>query len=268
MRAGRGRTWVGSSPLARGLRLAVGLVRQPPGIIPARAGFTIGLRPVPGQGGDHPRSRGVYPEPASPPTNPTGSSPLARGLQDFLSPLASGRRIIPARAGFTGYPAHIYRQHRDHPRSRGVYPAPVLEYRLPKGSSPLARGLLQALDRRRLSLGIIPARAGFTWALRVHRKGPGDHPRSRGVYTPVRGRRSMRSGSSPLARGLLLVPLSQLRRQRIIPARAGFTDVLPVADHGHLDHPRSRGVYSCRMAILTTMRGSSPLARGLRGNVP
>ena len=74
----------GSSPLARGL---LGLLRAghvPPGIIPARAGFT-GLR---GGAGccrrDHPRSRGVYP------------------FQAHVTHSHSG--IIPARAGFTRPP--------------------------------------------------------------------------------------------------------------------------------------------------------------------
>ena len=56
-----GRQAVGSSPLARGLHVrAVG--GDPVGrIIPARAGFTGRGHHRPRRGGDHPRSRGVYP---------------------------------------------------------------------------------------------------------------------------------------------------------------------------------------------------------------
>ena len=50
----------GSSPLARGLRLAHPLFHGGPGIIPARAGFTPAGGPRRSPRPDHPRSRGVY----------------------------------------------------------------------------------------------------------------------------------------------------------------------------------------------------------------
>ena len=50
----------GSSPLARGLPGGVGGVLEGFGIIPARAGFTERVLGFDEQGGDHPRSRGVY----------------------------------------------------------------------------------------------------------------------------------------------------------------------------------------------------------------
>ena len=93
----------GSSPLARGLHAPLRERPAPPGIIPARAGFTCS--------GDTPhRMRG-------------GSSPLARGLLRPTLPVLDQVRIIPARAGFTAAPT---------PRSSRRW-----------GSSPLARGLLQ-----------------------------------------------------------------------------------------------------------------------------
>ena len=52
---------------------------------------------------------------------------------------------------------------------------------------------------------------------------PPDHPRSRGVYSGGTGHIAMVTGSSPLARGLPLLARPAPRRQRIIPARAGFT---------------------------------------------
>ena len=70
--------------------------------------------------------------------------------------------IIPARAGFTTQPSMNEWTQGDHPRSRGVYFLPGINYLLWAGSSPLARGLL------RLSLRQI---------FRIR-----DHPRSRGVY--------------------------------------------------------------------------------------
>ena len=55
--------------------------------------------------------------------------------------------------------------------------------------------------------------------------------------------------------------------KRIIPARAGFTPSTPSSTPPSRDHPRSRGVYFSFSAAIPRPRGSSPLARGLRGPV-
>ena len=55
-----------------------------------------------------------------------------------------------------------------------------------------------------------------------------------------------------------------LARQRIIPARAGFTWDQTASETAEGDHPRSRGVYSVFIASLISTIGSSPLARGLQ----
>ena len=112
---------IGSSPLARGLPQRGHQRPGVPRIIPARAGFTWWgasfVLPMP----DHPRSRGVYRLYWSPVHVPTGSSPLARGLRNWLRASESFDRIIPARAGFTPRCFLMFRCWRDHPRSRGVY---------------------------------------------------------------------------------------------------------------------------------------------------
>ena len=132
------------------------------------------------------------------------------------------------------------------------------------GSSPLARGLRSATDIVNAARRIIPARAGFTReGILVDQWHP-DHPRSRGVYLELdrTGRRFR--GSSPLARGLR-GPLRRLRRRRrIIPARAGFTEIDYTLPRPVGDHPRSRGVYAGVETVQPTLGGSSPLARGLR----
>ena len=111
----------GSSPLARGLPDGAHFGVPFFGIIPARAGFTPGGHTREGQGADHPRSRGVYVTVAASYLIRHGSSPLARGLQRIGPVDAVGRRIIPARAGFTLRPPTLGTSARDHPRSRGVY---------------------------------------------------------------------------------------------------------------------------------------------------
>ena len=131
----------------------------------------------------------------------------------------------------------------DHPRSRGVYSNPVCRPSSAYGSSPLARGLPHPSIRPSVHSRIIPARAGFTLSGTGSDGEWTDHPRSRGVYSTRTVLSRARTGSSPLARGLLLAAKLMGRRAGIIPARAGFTPRIPVPPAGD--------------------PGSSPLARGL-----
>ena len=71
------------------------------------------------------------------------------------------------------------------------------------------------------------------------------------------------AGSSPLARGLRIFRALSTIRDRIIPARAGFTGARARECAPETDHPRSRGVYSTALRRGVSIRGSSPLARGL-----
>ena len=93
--------------------------------------------------------------------------------------------------------------------------------------------------------------------------GPGDHPRSRGVYYSKIDAAWGAMGSSPLARGLRTENPLPCWPPRIIPARAGFTRAGGRPVRPWPDHPRSRGVYSDRHPRLRGVKGSSPLARGL-----
>ena len=276
----------GSSPLARGLpRIALGRANNG-WIIPARAGFTRrrrrhrhcrpgssplarGLRGAPTprsqRAADHPRSRGVYPQIVDRGGSGGGSSPLARGLRHHPRRGTIMPGIIPARAGFTRRRCRPRHRRRDHPRSRGVYlltaPGAVRE----AGSSPLARGLQPPRSQFPAPQGIIPARAGFTGAHRGRRERLADHPRSRGVYWCAMLASRGFVGSSPLARGLPGSLGLGSGRDRIIPARAGFTAIMAPAATTAADHPRSRGVYYAGLTFGLAVRGSSPLARGLLG---
>ena len=132
---------VGSSPLARGLREGRFPDDGSPGIIPARAGFTLKSDHGYPAFTDHPRSRGVYRPPRTAGRRFSGSSPLARGLPMAQARLPESDRIIPARAGFTRRRRARPARTADHPRSRGVY-GMASDGSLPgRGSSPLARGL-------------------------------------------------------------------------------------------------------------------------------
>ena len=213
----------GSSPLARGLPFRRVASRRVAWIIPARAGFTRPVTLPAAETRDHPRSRGVY-------------------LRAYTRRCVDAG-IIPARAGFTV--AHLVHHvhHGDHPRSRGVYVESATVTGPDTGSSPLARGLRTCPCTGSWRRRIIPARAGFTGGRPLDRRLPGDHPRSRGVYSYHSAAAAAATGSSPLARGLLgtTFPYSQL--PRIIPARAGFTPRPRRATIRSWDHPRSRGVY-------------------------
>ena len=175
-----------------------------------------------------------------------GSSPLARGLPGVPLHVGRGHGIIPARAGFTCMA--------------------VSAMALNHGSSPLARGLPGVPLHVGRGHGIIPARAGFTRDGRRRRPWRADHPRSRGVYEALASGPYQGPGSSPLARGLPFEAAFAKADTRIIPARAGFTYVGGEWANVGQDHPRSRGVYSSPASPGTPHPGSSPLARGLRGN--
>ena len=136
-----------------------------------------------------------------------------------------------------------------------------------RGSSPLARGLLAGGGADDLAVGIIPARAGFTPPGRCRPSRLPDHPRSRGVYRCSHSVRPSPAGSSPLARGLHHAVSRVGDNARIIPARAGFTGDHLLRRHDAPDHPRSRGVYAAPRYAMPCAAGSSPLARGLRGEL-
>ena len=189
-------------------------------IIPARAGFTTIPESSSRPKRDHPRSRGVYDGVDGPATIRAGSSPLARGLLRIEDMGFVGRGIIPARAGFTGGGLQVGRGGRDHPRSRGVYPAPGASARTASGSSPLARGLPRGRRVAAPQRGIIPARAGFTLADRwypnepVVYQTPAAFTADPGPAPP--GRRSVavvRGGASPLPD-----VLDATRPPRVFPA--------------------------------------------------
>ena len=155
-----------------------------------------------------------------------GSSPHTRGLHGGPGATRPGHGIIPAHAGFTSRPHAGPCQPRDHPRTRGVYPAPC---------SP---GHVLA--------GIIPAHAGFTLELGEGLEAMEDHPRTRGVYIVMRDLTAQELGSSPHTRGL--PPSDGLGHVivRIIPAHAGFTARRTSSPSRPRDHPRTRGVYTWR----------------------
>ena len=91
----------GSSPLARGTRPKACTAHYPAGLIPARAGNTVGMFPPRLRRRAHPRSRGEHDQRHVRLTIPQGSSPLARGTQVLTRRHVVFTGLIPARAGNT-----------------------------------------------------------------------------------------------------------------------------------------------------------------------
>ena len=193
--------------------------------------------------------------------------PARAGFTDRTNCLDRDFRIIPARAGFTGVWSDDSVGVGDHPRSRGVYYKSLHKRFSRTGSSPLARGLPRPEMATAQQFRIIPARAGFTTNGHHLRGGARDHPRSRGVYMLAWLRVVPLNGSSPLARGLLTLPATIRHYGGIIPARAGFTTYALSKSAIPTDHPRSRGVYPTAALKRLQDAGSSPLARGLPGQL-
>ena len=254
--------YVGSSPLARGLRSTGATRGEAPRIIPACAGFTGVSLGFMRNLKDHPRLRGVYPERNRFRHPGQGSSPLARGLRPPFDGDGNPEWIIPACAGFTSWASARRRPTGDHPRLRGVYWSAHRNSVRHGGSSPLARGLLGVVPGYILVMGIIPACAGFTSASSRPSRTRRDHPRLRGVYARGEGEPPRGGGSSPLARGLRLHLRARDGDGRIIPACAGFTPTRAGSRPRRRDHPRLRGVYHWERRRRPSAPGIIPACAG------
>ena len=257
-------TKTGSSPLSRGIHILVQGMRVTRGIIPALAGNTPRYRGLSKLLTDHPRSRGEYLFTPTRTPFTSGSSPLSRGIPRILERYRPFRRIIPALAGNTPWPARKSRNQRDHPRSRGEYIGRDEPNGTIHGSSPLSRGIHTQPNRTRGPNRIIPALAGNTAAAGLYDVTRPDHPRSRGEYLDAAESDIKQAGSSPLSRGIRRNLLSLAHQDRIIPALAGNTLGSRQNRVVNTDHPRSRGEYASEAIQTLEGAGSSPLSRGIR----
>ncbi len=147
------------------------------------------------------------------------------------------------------------------PLARGALsPPPPVQAR--SGSSPLARGAQGVVEEDFADVRIIPARAGSIRRQITRPSRRRDPPRSRGEHARPWTLVPMPIGSSPLTRGALGVFAVLVEPHRIIPARAGSTQLGPRKSIRRSDHPRSRGEHVAKFDFLVRAVGSSPLARG------
>ncbi len=135
------------------------------------------------------------------------------------------------------------------------------------GSSPLARGGLLPRTPLTRPHGLIPAGAGRTKAEYSSVVSWRAHPRWRGADAPPWTDAQAERGSSPLARGGPPTILRPRESTGLIPAGAGRTTrcACGVARDGA--HPRWRGADDADLAEKAGDLGSSPLARGGRGDL-
>ena len=136
------------------------------------------------------------------------------------------------------------------------------------GSSPLARGTPSSSIYGASLIGLIPARAGNTRAIRHPRCPCRAHPRSRGEHTAAASIPCSGWGSSPLARGTPRPTPERVGFFGLIPARAGNTNQKHADGLTPRAHPRSRGEHTKNPPGSGWVWGSSPLARGTQRLAP
>ncbi len=194
-----------------------------------------------------------------------GSSPRARGTLHVGDQLARVVRVIPACAGNTLQWLTAPAPSTGHPRVRGEHAPSSRACRNLAGSSPRARGTLPRSAIGAGRLRVIPACAGNTGTRMRLLRGRSGHPRVRGEHLVKRIRGHFDRGSSPRARGTPLVALVVLGVLRVIPACAGNTDSNDAQRLARPGHPRVRGEHAGTARQWCPGRGSSPRARGTRG---
>ena len=174
-----------------------------------------------------------------------GSSPHARGTHGVSIISRATLGIIPACAGNTTALVVVSGGVGDHPRMRGEH---IVKHDRPcpkRGSSPHARGTPRHPRWHPTTPGIIPACAGNTWVMTSWTAPPRDHPRMRGEHVANNRRTNTTTGSSPHARGTLLIRFELGCREGIIPACAGNTCIIIAGQRPVRDHPRMRGEHRC-----------------------
>ena len=152
----------GSSPRMRGAQSHFVVVSIDGRIIPADAGSTHYLDPLPHREGDHPRGCGEHSVGTLTTSKSRGSSPRMRGALSQCGCLMADNRIIPADAGSTFSISYLLKIPGDHPRGCGEHSGRCRCHPVNWGSSPRMRGAPGVRRSRVWWWRIIPADAGST----------------------------------------------------------------------------------------------------------
>ena len=170
--------------------------------------------------------------------------------------------IIPAYAGSTTPRMPQIVGAEDHPRVCGEHVRRGQQRPREEGSSPRMRGAQIVIKFGLGIVGIIPAYAGSTNALRDAADNRRDHPRVCGEHSVKASGIIGCMGSSPRMRGAPRFTPSDALRVGIIPAYAGSTKGSPHESRGWRDHPRVCGEHSRTNIVRRFSVGSSPRMRG------
>ena len=138
---------------------------------PVCAGTTGARRRRRGVEREHPRMRGDHMASSRSSSSSEGTSPHARGPRIVGRPYSMAIGNIPACAGTTPLRASRTSWRREHPRMRGDHPATLSIWTLATGTSPHARGPLEARPHELEHQGNIPACAGTTIPGRIRPDG-------------------------------------------------------------------------------------------------
>jgi len=134
------------------------------------------------------------------------------------------------------------------------------------GSSPRARGTLDKAFEQIAEARFIPAGAGNTRPDTTPLRQVSVHPRGRGEHPDLAAGLGVDSGSSPRARGTPGDYADRGAHKRFIPAGAGNTMAGAGGRAQRPVHPRGRGEHVIISTVSSMVIGSSPRARGTRGN--
>ena len=258
-------TGLGSSPRARGTPAAPCPASPGRRFIPASAGNTSHTLSSITRTAVHPRERGEHLGAERCRIGADGSSPRARGTHQAGRYQPAEERFIPASAGNTSPTPTRTTPATVHPRERGEHLPPCQKVPPASGSSPRARGTLRLLVADFHVARFIPASAGNTTSHAWPGCRRSVHPRERGEHARHSPALSMPAGSSPRARGTPGGALECGQVIRFIPASAGNTWRISASVRITPVHPRERGEHEGGLDGRGEMGGSSPRARGTRG---
>jgi len=127
---------------------------------------------------------------------------------------------------------------------RGEHDAESVAAKVGQGSSPHARGARCSAPNGLLRIGLIPACAGSTLVVVQARMRLGAHPRMRGEHRAKIDFGRNPDGSSPHARGALVMRHPFGETVGLIPACAGSTRAVCTRSTHMTAHPRMRGEHT------------------------
>ena len=176
-------------------------------------------------------------------------------------------RLIPACAGKTCGLRIKAGEESAHPRVCGENSEWVLWRACCGGSSPRVRGKPLGPGTLKFGSGLIPACAGKTSSSTMTCLRRRAHPRVCGENVTWDPAILSRPGSSPRVRGKPFRSGQSLRRWGLIPACAGKTEILDVAEASIRAHPRVCGENLLTGTPSVSGWGSSPRVRGKRNSL-